>query len=80
VGIHTEATQAFALFFHLVPEGGEEKSIEGIADEVHRIKDHVSTAFWDEELFCWKCFRSMGMSDLACIRQGKRISPRGGTC
>ncbi|HEY4208021.1 MAG TPA: family 78 glycoside hydrolase catalytic domain, partial [Puia sp.] len=65
VGIHTEATQAFALYFHLLPAGGEEKAMKVLLDQIKEKKEHVSTGIFGTK-YMLEVLSEHGSSDLAC--------------
>jgi alpha-L-rhamnosidase len=65
VGIHTQATQSFALYFHLLPAGGEEKALKMLVEQIHAKKDHVSTGIFGTK-YMLEVLSDHGLSDLAC--------------
>jgi alpha-L-rhamnosidase len=65
VGIHTQATQAFALYFHLLPAGEEEKALKVLVAQIHEKKDHVSTGIFGTK-YLLEVLSEHGLTDLAC--------------
>jgi len=65
VGIHTQATQAFALYFHLLPAGGEEKALKMLVEQIHAKNDHVSTGIFGAK-YLLEVLSEHGLTDLAC--------------
>jgi hypothetical protein len=65
VGIHTEATQAFALYFHLLPAQEEGKALSVLLDQIKMKKEHVTTGIFGTK-YLLEVLSEHGMSDLAC--------------
>ncbi|HVU55981.1 MAG TPA: family 78 glycoside hydrolase catalytic domain [Puia sp.] len=65
VGIHTEATQAFALYFHLLPAGEEGKALQVLLDQIKGKKEHVSTGIFGTK-YMLEVLSEHGLSDVAC--------------
>ncbi|MBN9381150.1 MAG: family 78 glycoside hydrolase catalytic domain [Chitinophagaceae bacterium] len=74
VGIHTEATQAFALYFHLLPEEEEKKALKVLLDQIGERKEHVSTGIFGTK-YLLEVLSEHGLSDLACKLAGQRDFP-----
>jgi|GEM_PF-30125 len=65
VGIHTEATQAFALYFHLLPAGEEEKALKVLLDQISHANGHVRTGIFGTK-YLLEVLSEHGLSDVAC--------------
>ena len=65
VGIHTEATQAFALYFHLLPAAEEGKALKVLLDQIQEKKEHVSTGIFGTK-YLLEVLSEHGLSDMAC--------------
>jgi hexosaminidase len=65
VGIHTEGTQAFALYFHLLPAAEEAKVLKVLLDQVNKGAVHVRTGIFGTK-YLLEVLSEHGLSDLAC--------------
>ncbi|MBN8850587.1 MAG: hypothetical protein BGO55_31255 [Sphingobacteriales bacterium 50-39] len=65
VGIHTEATQAFALYFHLLPAQEEEKALKVLMDQINHANKHVRTGIFGTK-YLLEVLSEHGLSDVAC--------------
>ena len=59
------ATQSFALYFHLLPAGEEEKALKMLVKQIHEKNDHVSTGIFGTK-YMLEVLSEHGLSDLAC--------------
>jgi len=74
VGIHTEATQAFALYFHLLPASEEKKALKVLLDQIKEKKEHISTGIFGTK-YLLEVLSENGLSDLACRVAGQKDFP-----
>jgi hexosaminidase len=74
VGIHTQATQAFALYYHLLPPGEEAKALRVLVDQVHEKKEHISTGIFGTK-YLLEVLSEHGLTDLACKVAGQKDFP-----
>lgn len=65
VGIPTEATQAFALYFHLLPAAEEAKALKVLLDQVSHANEHVRTGIFGTK-YLLEVLSEHGLSDVAC--------------
>jgi len=65
VGIHTEATQAFALYFHLLPSAEEGKALKVLLDQISHANGHIRTGIFGTK-YLLEVLSEHGLSDVAC--------------
>lgn len=74
VGIHTEATQAFALYFHLLPEGEEDRALNVLLDKVKEKKEHIATGIFGTK-YLMEVLSEFGCNQAGCMLAGQKGFP-----
>jgi alpha-L-rhamnosidase len=75
VGIHTQANQSFALYFHMLPPDGEKKALEVLRDQILTQKNnHLATGIFGTK-YLLEVLSENDLSGLACRMAGQQDFP-----